>query len=226
MLSLFEFVRDRWDTLLELSVEHVEVVVVSVGLAAVLGCGLALLVHGRPRGRAVVLGVTSSVLTIPSFALFGLLIPVLGLGYPPTVTALTAYALLPVVRNGIAGLDGVEPAALKAARAMGMTRLQRLLRVELPVAWPVVLTGLRLSTVLTVSGAAIAAYVNGPGLGEPIFTGLNRIGGANSVNLVLSAVLAVVVVALLLDALFVLLHRCTTPRGLRTGTRRAQVTAS
>ena len=224
-MSFFAFVLDRWDTLLELSLDHLQVSVLSVAIAAVIGVLLALAVRDRPRSRSLTLAVTSSVLTIPSFAMFGMLIPLLGLGYPPTVTALTAYALLPVVRNTLVGLNELDRGVLKAASAMGMTSRQRLLRVELPLAWPVVLAGLRLASVLTVSGAAIAAYVNGPGLGDPIFTGLNRIGGANSVNLVLSAVIAVVLVALVLDLAFQLLGRLTTPHGRRSRTRRSEVHA-
>jgi osmoprotectant transport system permease protein len=133
----------------------------------------------------------------------------------PTVTALVLYALLPIVRNTIVGLDGVDPAVSEAARGIGMNRLEVLARVELPLAWPAVLTGMRVSTQMLMGIAAIAAYAKGPGLGNVIFSGLSRVGSANAVNMALAGTLGVVVLALVLDGLFVLVGRLTTSRGIR-----------
>lgn len=129
---------------------------------------------------------TSTVLTIPSLAMIGLLIPVVGLGVPPTVTALTLYGLLPIVRNAIVGLRGVDPSLVDAARGIGMSRLARLLRVELPLAWPPILTGIRVATQMLMGIAAIAAYASGPGLGNEIFRGISSLGSANALNQVLA----------------------------------------
>lgn len=197
------------DDLLELSAEHVAVVVLSMVLATVLGAALALLARSRPSVHAAVLNVTSTLTTIPSLALFGLLIPLVGLGWLPTVIALVVYALLPILHNTLAGLGGVDPRVRRAAVGIGLTPMQVLTRVELPLAWPVILTGIRVATLMTVSTAAIAAYVNGPGLGAPMFTGLSRIGGANAVNEVLSAVLLVIVLGALFDAALQLLGHLT-----------------
>jgi osmoprotectant transport system permease protein len=162
-----------------------------------------------------VLTVASAFLTIPSFALFGLFIPVLGLGYRPVVVALVLYALLPIVRNTIAGLRGVEPAIAESAAGMGLSRGQRLRRIELPLAAPVIIAGLRVSTLMTVGVAAIAAVVNGPGLGGPIFQGLRATGTQRGFNQAFSGTLGVVVVALLFDGAYLVLARLTTSRGLR-----------
>jgi osmoprotectant transport system permease protein len=158
---------------------------------------------------------TSTVLTIPSLAMIGLLVPVVGLGVPPTVIALTLYGLLPVVRNAVAGLRGVDPSLVEAARGIGMSRSMRLLRVELPLAWPPILTGIRVSTQMLMGIAAIAAYASGPGLGNEIFRGIASLGSGNALNQVLAGTLGIVVLALLFDAAYVLLGRLTIPRGIR-----------
>lgn len=212
-MDFVDYLARRWEDLLELSLEHVSVVVLSMVVATVLGMGLALVARTRRATRAAVLNVTSTLTTIPSLALFGLLIPLVGLGWMPTIIALVAYALLPILHNTLAGLAGVDPRVRRAAVGVGLTPAQVFTRVELPLAWPVILTGIRVATLMTVSTAAIAAYVNGPGLGAPMFTGLSRIGGANAVNEVLSAVLLVIVLGALFDGALQLLGHLT--RGAR-----------
>lgn len=214
-MSFSDYLSERWPVIARLAAEHAEVVLIAVAIAAVLGIGLGIAVEGRPRARGLALGVTGTMLTVPSLALFGLLIPLFGLGLAPTITALVLYAVFPILRNTITGLDGVPGAVEEAARGMGMSPLSRLVRVRLPLAWPVVLTGVRVATIMTVAIAAIAAAVAGPGLGELIFGGLARIGGANALNDTLAGTLGVAVLALVLDLLFVVLSRLTTAKGLR-----------
>src|SRR5690625_4365526 len=129
--------------MLELGIQHALVVAVSVALATVIGVALGIATYQRERPRELVLAATGAFLTIPSFALFILLLGPLGLGWRPVVVALTMYGLMPVVRNTITGLREVSPAVVEAAKGMGLSRRQRLLRVELPLAWPVVITGIR-----------------------------------------------------------------------------------
>jgi len=213
-MGFLEYLASRWDDLLELSIEHAQVVLVSLLIATVIGVSLGVLTYRRPAAAQVVLAIASTILTIPSFALFGLLIPVMGLGYKPTVVALSSYALLSILRNTITGLQSVDPAITESAKAMGMSNLQQLVRIELPLAWPVIIAGIRVSALLILGIAAIAAYVNGPGLGGDIFSGLSRIGGANSLNLVLGGFLGIIVLALVFEALFAVLGRLTTSKGL------------
>jgi osmoprotectant transport system permease protein len=213
-MSFLNYLASRWDHLLELAIAHAEVVFISLLIATAIGVTTGVLVYRRERTAEVVLAVTSTFLTIPSFALFGLLLPVFGLGWLPTIFALVIYALLPIVRNTIVGLRSVDPAIAESAQGMGMGRWSRLFRIELPLAWPVIITGLRVSTLIIVGIAAIAAYVNGPGLGEDIFQGISRIGSAVALNLVLGAVLAIIVLALLFDGFFAVLGKLTTSRGL------------
>jgi osmoprotectant transport system permease protein len=213
-MSFVEYVTRNGDRIGFLAAQHVQVVLLSVAFAAVIAGGLGIGTLRMPRLRRALLAVTGTLLTIPSFALFGLLIPVLGLGLAPTVVALTLYAVFPILRNTVTGLETVDPAAVDAARGMGLDARQRLRLVELPLAWPVILNGIRVATIMVVAIAAIGAAVRGPGLGELIFRGLSRIGGANALNEALSGVVGVALVALLLDLLFVLIGRLTIPRGL------------
>jgi osmoprotectant transport system permease protein len=215
-MTFAEYLESRWDHLLELGLEHLAVVLVVVAIATTIGVGLGVATYRTERPRDAVLAITGFFLTIPSLALFGLLIAPLGLGWPPVVVALVLYALLPIVRNTIVGLREVDPAIVESAQGMGMGRAHRLLRIELPMAWPVIVTGMRVSTVIVVGIAAIGAYVNGPGFGNDLFRGLRRIGNPDAAfNLVLGGLLGVVVLAILLDLLYVLLSRLTTSRGIR-----------
>jgi osmoprotectant transport system permease protein len=214
-MSLLEFLSNRRDDMLTLGVEHFTVVGISVLLATVLGVGLGLATYRKERARELALAVTSTFLTVPSFALFVLLIGPLGLGTEPVVVALTLYGLLPIVRNTIVGLREVPSAVIESAQGMGMSRMQRLARIELPLAWPVILTGVRVSTLILVGIATIGDIVLGPGYGALIFTGLARVGSPVAVNLVLAGMIGVIVVAILYDVLINVLGRLTTPRGIR-----------
>jgi osmoprotectant transport system permease protein len=214
-MGFLEYLQDRWDLLLELTIEHIVVVVVSVAIAAVIGIALGVLTYETERPRELVLAVTGTFLTIPSLALFGLFLVWFGLGVAPVIVALVMYGLLPIVRNTIVGLREVDAAVVESAQGMGMSRRRRLLRIELPLAWPVILTGMRVSTLLVLGIAAIGAYVNGPGLGNDIFSGIARVGTPIATDLVLGGMLGIVVLAILFDLFFVLVNRLTTSRGLR-----------
>ncbi|HXH77176.1 ABC transporter permease [Nocardioides sp.] len=214
-MSLLQYVQDNSERLVFLTLQHLQVVLVSVAIATVIGVGIAAATERLPRARTVALSISGTLLTIPSFALFGLMIPIVGLGVLPTVLALTTYAVFPILRNAVTGLEGVDPGVVDAARGMGMGTWRRLVVVRLPLAWPVILNGIRVATIMVVAIAAIGAAVRGPGLGELIFRGLSRIGGANALNEVLSGVLGVVLVALVLDIVFLVVAKLTTPRGLR-----------
>ena len=218
MGGFLEYMAYSWDHVLELAIGHVIVVAISLAIATVIGVSLGVLVYRRKRLADAALAITSTFLTIPSLALFGLLIPlpvIGGLGYKPAVVALVMYALLPILRNTVTGLQSVDPAIAESAQGMGMNARERLLRIELPLAWPVIIAGVRVSTMLLMGIAAIAAVVNGPGLGEDIFAGLARIGGANALNQVLGGTLGIIVLAILFDMFFNVLGKLTTSRGIR-----------
>ncbi len=213
--SFWTYLELTWEDLARLAIDHAIVVVVSVLMATVIGVGLGVATYRTERPRELVLAVTGTFLTIPSLALFTLLIqiPALGLGARSVVVALVMYGLLPIVRNTIVGLREGDPAVVESAQGMGMGRAKRLWSIELPLAWPVVLTGIRVSTLLLIGIAAIGAYINGPGLGEPIFGA--SIGSAAALNGVLSGTLGVIVLAILFDLVYVVVTRFTTSKGIR-----------
>ncbi|MFZ4815947.1 MAG: ABC transporter permease [Phototrophicaceae bacterium] len=214
-MTFFEFVVNRWDRLAENALDHIEIVVLAVLIASLIGVIVGVITHRTEWAYELALGVSGTILTIPSLALLGLLIPFLGLGFEPTLVALVAYGLLPIIRNTVTGLRGVNPAILEVARGMGMQEARVLWQVQVPLAWPVILAGIRVATQLTIGIAAIAAYVRGPGLGNDIFTGLSRMGSANAVNQTLAGTLGVVILALGFDLIFVLIRRFTVPGALR-----------
>ena len=212
---MWDYVVERRAEIAFQALQHVSLVVQCVLLGSVIALLVAVAVYRSPRATAAANAVSAVGLTIPSFALLGILLAPFGFGITPAVIAVTFYATLPVLRNAVVGLAGVEPALVESARGIGMSRLGTLLRIELPLAWPVVLAGIRTSTQMVMGIAAIAAYVLGPGLGGFIFTGLSRLGGANALNSTLTGTLAVVLLALVLDLLLVLAGRLTTPKGIR-----------
>jgi osmoprotectant transport system permease protein len=210
-----EYLRAHLANLLLDSYQHASAVIQSIILATVVGVLIGVLVYRGPIGSAVATALTSAILTIPSFALIGVLIPVLGLGVEPTITALVLYALLPIVRNTIVGLDNIDPAITSAAQGIGMNRSRVLTQIELRLAWPSILAGMRVSTQMLMGIAAIAAYAKGPGLGVHIFSGLSQIGSANAINNVAAGTLGIIILALVLDAIYVLIGRLTISRGIR-----------
>lgn len=194
---------------------HVSAVIQCLLLATFIGVTVGIVVYRSPAGSAIATALSSTILTIPSFALLGLLIPIVGLGVPPTVIALTMYSLLPIVRNTIVGLGAVDPAVTDAAKGIGMSRLLVLARVELPLAWPSILTGMRVATQMAMGILAIAAYAKGPGLGNLIFSGLSRVGSPTAVPQALTGTVLIVILALILDGIYVLIGRLTTSKGIR-----------
>ncbi|SDS84933.1 ABC transporter permease [Actinopolymorpha singaporensis] len=214
-MNLWDFLVDRREVLVFQGFQHASMVAQCVVAATLLALVVAVLVQHNKRAVGLATATTAVGLTIPAFALLGLLIAPLGIGVAPAVTALVFYATLPILRNAVVGLAGVDPALVDAARGMGMSRLTTLARVEIPLAWPVILAGIRVSTQMVMGIGAIAAYVSGPGLGGLIFTGLARLGGANSVNSALAGTVSVVVLALIFDGILVLVGKYTTSRGIR-----------
>jgi osmoprotectant transport system permease protein len=213
--SWFTYVKDNQEFIIEEIINHAQIVLIVIAAATVTSVLLGAFIQRRPVLRAVVLALSGIVLTIPSLALFALFIPVVGIGNPPAMLALYLYAIMPVLRNTVTGLDSVSPAVVESAKGMGMSSTQQLLRVRLPLAWPVIMAGVRISSLMTVGIAAIAILVGGDGLGTYIQGGLTRYGLPNSENSVWTGVIFAVLLGLVLDFVFATFQRLTTPRGLR-----------
>ena len=198
-----------------LAAQHVALVLASVLAAALLAIPLGVAVHARPRARALVLGVTGLLQTVPSLALLAALIPLLGaIGTVPALIALTLYALLPILRNTVTGLAEVPDGLRNAALALGLTTGQRMRLVELPLARPVIVAGLRTATSIAIGTATIAAFIGAGGFGERIVTGL----ALNDGMLLLAGALPAALLALLSEVLFEAVERFAGRRRGAAGT--------
>jgi osmoprotectant transport system permease protein len=181
--------------LLQLTGEHLLIVAVAVTIAIAAGVPLGTLAHRRRNAGAVALRITDAVQTIPSLAMFGFLIPlpfIGGIGFRPAIVALVLYSLLPIVRSTLVGLQRVDPHVREAATAMGMTSRQLLWQVELPLATPTIVAGIRIAAVTAIGVATIAAAVGGGGLGTLIFRGVAMV----DTRLILSGALPAALLAL------------------------------
>jgi osmoprotectant transport system permease protein len=168
------YLADNLGLILQLLVEHLWLTVVSLVLSIAIALPLGVLAARRPRVRGPLLGILGIIYTIPSLALFVLLIPLMGLGFWPAVTALVAYAQVILVRNITVGLLGIDAAVVEAASGMGMSTLQRFWRVEFPLALPVILAGARVATLAIIGIGTIAAFINAGGLGTLLFQGVSQ----------------------------------------------------
>ena len=189
-----------------LAVQHLWLVLVSTAVSVAVGLPLGIALARRPRLARPVLGAASVVQTIPSLALFGFLIPlplVGGIGARTAIVALVVYALLPILRNTHAGITSVDPAIVEAAVGLGMTPRQRLRSVELPLALPVVLAGVRIAAVVSIGLATIAAAIGAGGLGVLIYRGIATVDD----RLILAGAVPAALLALLVDGLLGLLER-------------------
>lgn len=210
MNDFLQFLRASWPELLALTREHIFLVLVSTGIAILIGVPLGVLLTRIRSIRAPVLGFANVMQTVPSLALFGLLIPIPflgGIGARTAIIALALYALLPVIRNTVTGILGIDPRLQEAADVMGSTSWQRFRHVELPIAIPVILTGIRVAVVISVGVATVAAAVGAGGLGMWIFRGLRQ----NDNNLLIAGALASAVLALVCDFALGQLERSFDP---------------
>jgi osmoprotectant transport system permease protein len=197
-MSLLRFFAANRTEVLELTGEHLWLVGISMLLAVLLGVPLGILLTRKPSLNKPILGSANIMQTIPSLALFGLLLPVPWIGERAdrlTILALTLYALLPIIRNTYTGINGVDHAVVEAGRGMGMTDAQLLFRVQLPLALRVIIAGVRVATVISVGVATIAAAIGAGGLGEYIFRGLAMVNN----QLILAGAIPAALLALLAD---------------------------
>lgn len=203
-----DWVLNNLDMLAQRTWEHIVLTLVAIAFGILIAAPVTLLIHRRRRLAGPVLGAAGILYAIPSLALFGLLIPVTGIGLLTAEIALVSYTMLILIRNGLAGLDGVAPDVVEAATGLGHTRAQQLWRVQLPLASPVIIAGIRIATVTTIGLVAVTALIGQGGLGFVIIVlGINRqFETAILVGVGLSVLLAVIA-----DRGLVLLERALTP---------------
>ncbi len=177
-MEILEFVQTNWPEILEMTLEHIELVGLAVGIAIITGVPFGIYISQRESLADLVLAVAGIIMTIPSIALFGIMIPIFslinqGIGFLPAIVALILYSQLPIIRNTYIAIKNVDSNVRDAAIGMGMTTFQRLIKVELPLAFPVIMAGVRMAIVLTIGIGAIAAYIGAGGLGGYIARGIS-----------------------------------------------------
>ncbi|RNF39240.1 ABC transporter permease [Planococcus salinus] len=211
MNNFFHTLMTRQDMIQSAFLEHIYLsfVAVAIGIAIALPTGI--IIARYRRYAEPVIGVTAVFQTIPSLALFGFLVPILGIGSNTALIALIIYALLPILRNTYTGITGVDSSTIEAGRGMGMTRTQILRQIELPLALPFIMAGIRTATVLTVGIATLATFVGAGGLGDIIYRGLQSYNNA----LVLAGALPVALLAIGFDMVLKWIEKRTTPKGLK-----------
>ena len=215
LTNWFSYVLHHGGDIAEASLQHAKLVLVVVAVATVFSLVVGVAVQRHAAASSIALSAAGIFLTIPSLAMFAIFIPILGIGNPPAMLALFLYAILPILRNTVTGLTEVDPAVVESAKGMGMGPGRQLLQVKLPLAWPVIMAGVRVSSLMVVGIAAIAVLVGGDGLGSFIQGGLTRLGLPGSVESVWVGTIFTVVLGLLLDTVFAFTQRLTTSPGLR-----------
>lgn len=216
-MEIFNFILQNQDLLFKLTLEHISLVAVAVGLATLTGVPIGIAITQNERAANAVLYVASIIITIPSIALFGLMIPVLsligqGIGYLPAVIAVLLYSQLPIIRNTYTAINNVDPALREAARGVGMNPIQRLKMVEIPLAIPVIMAGVRTAVVMNIGVMAIASYIGAGGLGVFISRGISQ---SDPRQLIVGAI-AVSVLAIIADFALLALQKRLTPKGIAT----------
>jgi osmoprotectant transport system permease protein len=195
--TLLDFMWQQSDKLVTQTLQHIGLTFISLFIAVLVGLPLGILITRKKKLSGTILGIAGVLQTIPSIALLGFMIPLLGIGAKPAIIALLLYALLPIIRNTYTGITGVDSAVKEAAVAMGMSKWQVLFKVELPLAMPVILAGIRTATVINVGVATLASYIAAGGLGEFIFGGISL----NNTNMILAGAIPAALLAILFDFL-------------------------
>ncbi|PUA18058.1 ABC transporter permease [Glaciimonas sp. PCH181] len=225
-MEIFTFIWNNLTAIGGLTIEHLKIVGLSVAAAILTGVPLGILISTDERLAKSVLYVASVIMTIPSVALFGIMIPVLsyigqGIGFLPAVIALFLYAQLPIIRNTYTAIKNIDPALREAANGMGMTVSERLRKVEIPIALPIIMAGVRMAVVINVGIATIAAYIGAGGLGQLISRGIAQ----SDTRQIIAGAILVSVLAIAADYGLAGIQRLLTPKGLRIAPSRTGLLA-
>ncbi len=214
-MEVFTFCLENWEIIVSRTVEHLSLVSLAVGLAIITGVPIGIAITQSQRAANIVLYAASIIITIPSIALFGIMIPALsmigqGIGYLPAVIAVLLYSQLPIIRNTYTAINNVDPALREAARGMGLTSMQRLRLVEIPMAIPVIMAGVRMAVVMNIGVMAIATYIGAGGLGTFIARGISQ---SDPRQLIVGAV-TVSLLAIVADMGLAKIQKKLTPNGV------------
>ena len=210
-MNFFEFVSYRMGDILRLALQHMQITGMAVLFAIIIGVPTGIAISRNAKTANIVIGIANVFQTLPSLALFGLIIPILGIGIVPSIFVLFLYALLPIIKNTHIGISNVDASVIEAGKGMGMKVSQILRIVELPLALPVIMGGIRISTVINIGTATIAALIGAGGLGDFIFRGISMADN----NLILAGAIPTAILALSVDTILGLVEKSITPKGLK-----------
>lgn len=211
MGSLFDFLSENGIELIVKTWEHIYISLIAIFLGIIVAVPLGVLLTRVPKIANFILGLLNVLQTIPSFAILALFIPLLGIGLVPAIVALFLYSLMPILRNTYIGIRDVKKDLIEAGIGMGMTEWERIRLVELPLATPVIMSGIRLATVFLIGWATLASYIGAGGLGDYIFSGMNLY----KPEYILAGAIPVTLLALVTDLFLGKVETWVTPKGIR-----------
>lgn len=202
-MSFTKFFVSRFETIMELTLEHLQMVLIAMTISIILGIVIGVLITYNERAAKVMISIAEVLMTIPSLALFAVLIPIFHIGATPAVVGLVLYTQLPIIRNVYTGIKSINPAIVESAKGMGMSDFKIMYKIKLPLAFPILLAGVRTSVVMGVGMGAIASYVGAGGLGDYIFQGIQR---TNDKMVIIGAIM-ISLMAIIMDRILYLLQK-------------------
>jgi len=206
-----DFIVQRMDDILLFSAQHLQLSFTAILIAIAIGVPLGIVMMMVPRISPLILGISNAVQAMPSLALMGFMVPLLGIGSTPSIVMVIVYALLPIIKNTYTGLTGIDKAIIEAGTGMGMTEFQLMTMVRIPLALPIIMAGIRISAVMAVGYTTLAALIGAGGLGQLIYRGISMVNS----KMILAGAVPAMVLALLIDRLFSFLERLVTPKGIK-----------
>ncbi|GAA0739409.1 glycine betaine ABC transporter substrate-binding protein [Clostridium oceanicum] len=213
-MNFFQFIFERKDQMLKLTFQHIQLSIIAILIAILIGVPLGILIFKRKNLSKLIIGLANIAQAVPSLALLGFLIPLLGIGSKPSIVMVVIYALLPILKNTYTALNNINPDTVEAAKGMGMTNNQILKIVQLPLALPIIMAGIRISAVTAVGLMTIAAFIGAGGLGYLVFTGVQTVDN----NMILAGAIPACILALLMDFIIGKIENSVTPAGIKTNT--------
>lgn len=219
MNNFINYIQQNTSMILNLCVEHIQLTVIAILIAIVIGVPLGIFITYFKFAKRPIMAMTNIVQAIPSMALLGFMIPLFGIGTKPAIVMVTLYSLLPIIKNTVAGLNGINPDTIEAAKGIGLDKFQLLYKVQIPLAAPVIMTGVRISAVGAVGLMTLAAFIGAGGLGYLVYAGIRTVNNAQ----ILAGAVPACILALLIDYIFSVLERVVTPKNLQLTIKRNKV---
>lgn len=215
-MSFFDFLMDRYPQLIQLTVEHLQIMFISILVACLIGIPLGIILVANRKLRQMIMAIVNACQAVPSLAFLGFLIPLTGIGIKTTIILVVIYSVLPIVKNTCVGILNIDRDIIETAEGIGLTKMQILTKVQLPIALPVIMAGVRVATVWAVGTVTLAAYAGGKGLGFMIYSGISMM----NINMILAGAIPACILAMVADWLIGLLEKWVTPEGIATDKER------